>query len=164
MSPGLCQGFVAICGSHGFNSHSNLTIEIASRSTVWPMEGSHISCAQHSSANGAHQPPRLTGPQTEGRPCKASSYLPVAEEGRNRTSRKYRAPHSCHALAESLASRFLKLKSNILPRRAIYVVKVDLPGLRKCRARLFYYVPPSKHSGSAPLLQGVCIHRATELC
>lgn len=84
------------------------------------------------------QPARLSGPQTMGRPYRASSYLPFAEEERNRRSRKYRAPHSCHTLAESLASRFLKLKSNISPRRAVYIVRVYTPGLRKHCARLAY--------------------------
>ena len=162
MSPGFCRG--CYCSSRGFNSHSSSFRETALRSAVWLRKDSHISCAQGSSAGRAYRPPRLPGPQTMRWPCKASGYLPFAEEERNRRSRKYRAPHSCHALAESLASRFLKLKSNISPRRAVYVVRVDLPGLRKCCARLAYYVPPSKYSRSAPLLRGVCIHRATELC
>lgn len=96
-----------------------LLAETALGSAVWPREGSHISCARGSSASRTSRPPKLPGPQTTGWHCKASSYLSFAEDGRNRRPRKYRAPHSCRALAASLASRFLKLKSNISPQRAV---------------------------------------------
>lgn len=78
-------------------------------------ESSHSSTLR---AALAVEPSTPDAAQAAGQPCRASSYLLFAGKGQERRARKYRAPHSHHALAESSASRFVKLKSNISPQKS----------------------------------------------